>query len=200
VALTERDAELVGASTLARAERVTLAERVEVWERTPKLRSTHTLPYQGFSKVAAWRHLGFAVFLHDIHVYNGRTQVNETTIIASATVDHLAVLSEKMLCAANSRGEIEAWSLTDWSRLWTCGLSSPYTCTCLVTRGVGLLLYAVTIQINAKHTHMFAAIDDAGKIVHRQTVPRQIYALANTQTAVFARDCDAQGLRVWRAD
>ena len=181
-----------------------LNKRVEVWKRTPVLRSTHTLPYLGFSKVAAWGHLGFAVFLDDIYVYNGRTKAEETTIRAHATVDHLAVLSEKMLCAANSRGEIEAWSLTDWSRLWTCGLSSPYTCTCLVTRGMGLLLYAGTIQINAEHTHMFAVIDDAGKIVHRKFVPRQIYALANTQTAVFARECDAEGeagrLRVWRAD
>jgi hypothetical protein len=64
-------------------------------------------------------------------------------------------------------------------------------------RGVGLLLYAGSTHVYGKPVHNFAAINDTGKIIYDRLVPAQMDAMANTQTAVFARGA---GLHVWRAD
>ena len=123
--------------------------------------------------------------------------VRQDSAYTSSTVERLAVLSDKMLCAGYSSGEVEAWSLTDRSRLWTCSLLSDYTCTCLMPRGVGLLLYAGRTYYDRKPMHIFAAINDTGKIIYDRLVPEQVDAIANTQTAIFVRGAC---LRVWRAD
>ena len=170
---------------------------VEVWRRSP-LTYLHTLQCTCVGKLAAWRDLGFTASpTIYIYVWDGPTGRRVRTIITSSTVERLAVLSDKMLCAADSNGQVEAWSLTGWSRLWTCSLLSDYTCTCLMPRGVGLLLYAGSTHVDGKPVHKFAAIDDTGKIIYDKCVPAQMVAMANTQTAVFARGA---GLHVWRAD
>jgi hypothetical protein len=64
-------------------------------------------------------------------------------------------------------------------------------------RGVGLLLYAGSTHVDGNPVHNFAAINDTGKIIYDRLVPAQMDAMANTQTAVFAR---GGGLHVWRAD
>ena len=107
---------------------------VEVWRRSP-LTYLHTLQCNSLGKLAAWRDLGFTASpTIYIYVWDGQTGQRVHEIITSSTVERLAVLSDKMLCAADSNGQVEAWSLTDWSRLWTCSLLSDYTCTCLMPR------------------------------------------------------------------
>ena len=169
--------------------------RVEVWTRSP-LTYLHRLQFTSHGKLAAWRDLGFTAYSIYIYVWDGPTGGLVRTI-TTRQVERLAVLSDKMLCAGYSSGDVEAWSLTGWSRLWTCSLLSDYTCTCLMPRGVGLLLYAGSTHVDGKPVHNFAAINDTGKIIYDRLVPEQMDTMANTQTAIFARGA---GLHVWRAD
>ena len=141
-----------------------------------------------------------------IHVLDGSTGATILTLHANS-VFCLAVLDNKILCAANDLGQIEAWSLSDWSHLWTCSLPVHYTCTCLTARGMGLL-YAGTVRIHRDHMHIFAAVNYTGHVVHSEFLPEPIYEIANTHIAVFAREWEhtveetLQGgrLHVWRAD
>ena len=179
---------------------------VQVWDRTTMTQMNYDIPVTSF-ELAAWRHIGFVLSRDGnvIHVLDGSTGATIRTLHTNGVLC-LAVLDNKMLCAANDLGQIEAWSLLDWTHLWTCSLPVHYACTCLTARGMGLL-YAGTVSIHQDQMHIFAAVDDAGHVVHSEFLPEQICDIANTHTAVFALEreytveASLQGgqLHVWRA-
>jgi len=98
----------------------------------------------------------------------------------------LVLHNETMLCVADNRGAIHAYTLGALPPphpLWTLQLSSPsYTCTCLLPRGE-LLLYFGT---SSETSDVLVVVNTDGVAEHVLHPIGKIVQLANTKNTVYA--------------